>query len=99
MFRTEAALRAALAGFTRPRITEFTQVSRFADAEHWLRWVDSHAGRGVLRSIPAERTAAAAAAAAAELEPARGDDGVIHLTTTIRIVVADRPRDAAPARD
>ena len=98
MFRTEAALRTALAGFTGLRITEFTQISRFADAEHWLRWVDSHAGRGVLRSIPAERTAAATAAAAAELEPARSDDGVIHLTTTIRIVVADRPPDPAPAR-
>ncbi len=90
MFRTADTIRAALAAFAGVRITEFTQVSRFTGIEQWLTWLASHAGRELLRGIPPERLPAATAAAEAELAGARADDGVIHLTTTIRIVVADR---------
>jgi ubiquinone/menaquinone biosynthesis C-methylase UbiE len=98
MFRSEAALRAALAGYAGVRVSEFTQVSRFADAGQWMTWVGSHGGRQVIRAIPQERMAAATEAAANELAGARGDDGAIYLTTTIRIVVAERPRDDTPDR-
>jgi ubiquinone/menaquinone biosynthesis C-methylase UbiE len=90
IFRSEESLRAALGAYSAVRITEFTQVSRFAGIEQWLTWVASHGGRAVTSAIPAERRAAATAAAGAELAGARDDDGVIHLTTTIRVVVADR---------
>ena len=88
MFRSEAALRAALAAYAGVRITEFTQVSRFADAGQWMTWLGSHGGRQLIRAIPAERLPAATEAAAAELAAARADDGTIRLTTTLRIVVA-----------
>jgi ubiquinone/menaquinone biosynthesis C-methylase UbiE len=90
MFGSEQQLRAALAGYAAVRISEFTQVSLFADAEQWMTWVASHGGRQVVRAIPAERLPAATEAAGAELAAARTDDGAIQLTTTIRIVVADR---------
>lgn len=90
MFRTEAAMRAALSAWTRVRMSEFTQTSRFTDVGQWMRWIGSHGGRQVIRAVPAERMAAATEAAAAELAGARSDDGSIHLTTTIRVVVADR---------
>ena len=90
MFKTEATLRAALTAYSDPRITEFTQVSRFADVGQWMTWVGSHSGRQLLRAIPAERLPAATEAAARALAQARTADGDIRLTTTIRIVVADR---------
>ena len=88
MFKTEATLRAALTAYADVRITEFTQVSRFADTGQWMRWVGSHGGRQVLRAIPPERMAAATEAASAALAEARTADGTIQCTTTIRIVVA-----------
>jgi hypothetical protein len=90
MFRSEEKLRAALSGWSTVRISEFTQVSHFADAEQWMTWIGSHAGRGLIRTIPAAGLAAATEAAGAELASARTDDGTIQLTTTIRIVVANR---------
>jgi ubiquinone/menaquinone biosynthesis C-methylase UbiE len=90
MFGSEQSLRAALSAWSAVRISEFTLVTRFAGVEQWLTWVASHAGRAVLAAIPAERLPAATAAAGAELAGARADDGAIRLTTTIRIVVADR---------
>jgi ubiquinone/menaquinone biosynthesis C-methylase UbiE len=90
MFKSEATLRAALSGWSEVRITEFTQVSRFADTAQWMTWVGSHGGRQLIRAIPAERLPAATEDAAAELAAARTDDGAVQLTTTIRLVVADR---------
>jgi ubiquinone/menaquinone biosynthesis C-methylase UbiE len=90
MFGSEQQLRTALAGYAAVRISEFTQVSRFADVEQWATWVASHGGRQVLRAIPAELLPAATEAAGAELAAARTDDGAFQLTTTIRVVVADR---------
>jgi ubiquinone/menaquinone biosynthesis C-methylase UbiE len=90
MFRSEESLRAALSDWSRLRITELIQVSRFTGIEQWLTWVATHGGRAVLAAVPAERLAAATAAAEAELTGARADDGTIQLTTTIRVVVADR---------
>ncbi|GAA3351713.1 hypothetical protein GCM10020358_82470 [Amorphoplanes nipponensis] len=90
VFGSEESLRAALGAFSAVRVTEFTQVSRFADVGHWLTWVASHGGRAVVAKVPPDRLAAATADAAAELAAARADDGAIHLTTTIRVVVADR---------
>ena len=92
-FKDEKTIRAALAdaGYGPVTITEDTLVSRFRDAAHWVRWVGSHAGRQVISHIPAEALPEATAAAAAELEPARADDGSLHLTTTVRYTVAGLP--------
>jgi hypothetical protein len=51
-----------------------------------MTWVASHGGREVIR---ADHLAAATEAAAAALTDATGDNGVIELTTTIRVVVAN----------
>jgi SAM-dependent methyltransferase len=90
MFRSEERLRAALGDYSAVRISEYTQVSHFADAGQWVTWVGSHGGRQVIRAIPAEGLAAATEAAEVELAAARTDAGPIQLTTAIRIVVADR---------
>lgn len=90
LFRTAATIRAALAAYSDVRITEFSQVSTFAGSAQFMSWLASHAGRELVRAIPAERLAAATAAAEAELAGARAGDGSIQLTTTVRIVVADR---------
>jgi ubiquinone/menaquinone biosynthesis C-methylase UbiE len=90
MFSSEQKLRAALSDCSAVRISEYTQVSHFADAGQWVTWVASHAGRQVIRAIPPQALAAATEAAGAELAGARTDGGTIQLTTSIRIVVADR---------
>jgi ubiquinone/menaquinone biosynthesis C-methylase UbiE len=90
IFQSPETIRAALAAYSDVRITEFTQVSRFAGIEQWMAWLGSHAGRELIEAVPADRLAAATAAAESELDGARADDGAIRLTTTIRVVVADR---------
>jgi ubiquinone/menaquinone biosynthesis C-methylase UbiE len=90
MFKSEAGARSALNAWSAVRVTEFTQVSHFTDARQWMTWLASHGGRELVRAIPADRTALATEAAANALADAADDNGVIHLTTTIRIVVADR---------
>jgi SAM-dependent methyltransferase len=90
IFRTPETVRAALEAWSDVRITEFTQVSRFAGVEQWMAWLGSHAGRELIRAVPADRLAAATADAGAALDDARADDGTIRLTTTIRVVVASR---------
>ncbi|MFI7544027.1 class I SAM-dependent methyltransferase [Actinoplanes sp. NPDC049599] len=90
MFKSQEGIRAALSGWPAPRITEFTLVSGFTDAAQWMRWVGSHGGLEVVRAIPAARRDEAVEAAAGALADAADDTGVIRLTTTIRVVVADR---------
>jgi SAM-dependent methyltransferase len=88
MFRSEATLRAALAGWADVRISDFRLVSRFRDIDHFVAWVGSHAGRQVVGRIPPERLAAATASAAEVLAGARTPDGGLAITTDARIVVA-----------
>lgn len=84
---TTAELLAA-AGYEGIETVERTYESRFRDAEHWLRWVWSHGGRGVLERVPADAMDEATRAAFAALEPARVDGGDYVLHTPIRLTRA-----------
>ncbi|MEU4620371.1 class I SAM-dependent methyltransferase [Actinoplanes sp. NPDC023801] len=87
MFENADTLRTAVenAGFERPRLSRYTVDSTFRDRRHFVSWAGSHGGRAVVRRIPPQRLEAAIAGLAAVLpEP-------ITLTTTLHLVVADRP--------
>ncbi|MEV0900289.1 methyltransferase domain-containing protein [Actinoplanes sp. NPDC049802] len=87
MFDSDDTLRSAVddAGFAVPRIDQLTVRSEFRDLENFLSWVDSHAGRAVLRRVPGERRPELLAA----LAPVLPDPPA--MSTTIRLVVAERP--------
>ncbi|GGN62633.1 hypothetical protein GCM10010112_21070 [Actinoplanes lobatus] len=87
MFDSEDTLRSAVgaAGFDGVTIGDLTVRSEFRDLEHFLAWVDSHAGRAVLRRVPAERRPALLAA----LAPVLPDPPA--MSTGVRLVGAVRP--------
>ena len=90
LFAGEDTIREALMtiGYADPAFTEVTVKSRFRDAAHWLEWAWSHGARMLLQQIAPDRLAAAGADAAAALAGARGGDGTLSLTTTVRLVGA-----------
>ncbi|BCB83157.1 class I SAM-dependent methyltransferase [Phytohabitans suffuscus] len=93
MFASAEATMAAVAGagFGDITCTEFSVVSRFSDAEHWLTWCWSHGARALLRQIPADRLPAATADGKAVMWGDRAPGAELSMTTTIRVVVAGAP--------
>ncbi|WP_428983181.1 class I SAM-dependent methyltransferase [Phytohabitans maris] len=93
MFASAEATLAAVAdaGFGEVTSTEFSAVSRFRDAEHWLAWCWSHGARALLRRIPVDQLPAATADASAAMWGGGGRGGELSMTTTIRAVVATAP--------
>ncbi|MDA2806860.1 class I SAM-dependent methyltransferase [Nocardiopsis suaedae] len=91
-FRSVEALHGVLtgAGFTGAETVEEDCVTRFADAEHWWRWVWSTAARGFWESVPEERRQEAVAAVNRELFRLQAPDGSLTSSVRVRFTVARR---------
>lgn len=76
------------AGFGGTVVTGSAVRSDFRDLDHFLAWVGSHAGREVLRRVPAERRPELITA----LKPVLSDSPSI--TTSVHLVVARKPGPA-----
>ena len=72
-------------GYTDVDVGEYEVRSRFRDTAHFVEWVDSHAGRQILRKIPAPRRRTAFRELAEVLGP---PDQPLTFTTKIHIAVA-----------
>ncbi|MEV6305209.1 methyltransferase domain-containing protein [Actinoplanes sp. NPDC051861] len=90
MFDDADRLREAVerAGFNGTKIERLTVKSQFRDLDHFITWVGSHAGRGVLNRVPGERLPGLKDELATILpEPP-------EISTTIFVTVAHRIRNA-----
>jgi ubiquinone/menaquinone biosynthesis C-methylase UbiE len=78
------------AGYTDARSYQFDTEVVFTDADHWYTFSRSHGQRAMWDAIPAADHDKVRAEAGERLDQARGDDGMIRLTQTVRYTLATR---------
>ncbi len=75
------------AGADRVTTTSLRVPVVFDDIDHWVRWSRSVGQRAAWDRMPEEQVAPTIAAAAQALEPARGEDGRLHVWQDVRCTI------------